>query len=57
MKQIPIDSISQKERNPRKIGTKQLQRLCDSIKRDPEFMVLRPIVVDNKGVIIGGNQR
>jgi ParB-like chromosome segregation protein Spo0J len=53
----PIDAIRQRPRNPRKIAKAALDRLAESIKRDPEFMRLRPIVVDTAGEILGGNQR
>jgi DNA modification methylase len=43
--------------NPRKITSVALERLKASIRRDPEFMRLRPIVVDADGMILGGNQR
>ena len=43
--------------NPRKIDPGALDKLKESIQRDPEFMVLRPIVYDADGTILGGNQR
>lgn len=43
--------------NPRTITPEALSKLRESISRDPEFMRLRPIVVDADGVVIGGNQR
>jgi len=43
--------------NPRTITPEALSKLRDSISRDPEFMRLRPIVIDADGVVIGGNQR
>jgi hypothetical protein len=54
---IPLDSIRPNERNPRKITDDAASKLRDSIRRDPEFMALRPIVIDEVGIIIGGNQR
>lgn len=54
---INIAAIKPNPRNPRKIGADELSRLAESIERDPEFMRLRPIVVDADGMIIGGNQR
>jgi hypothetical protein len=52
-----IDDIRPLDNNPRKIGRAEMKRLKESIERDPEFMTLRPIVVDADGVILGGNQR
>ncbi len=43
--------------NPRKITKEAMQRLQDSIKRDPEYMVARPLIVGQDNVILGGNQR
>jgi len=54
---IRLDSIKENKRNPRKISDLAMEKLCESIKRDPEFMVLRPIVIDKDNVILGGNQR
>lgn len=54
---IKISSLKLNERNPRKISDAALDKLAESIQRDPEFMILRPIVIDSHGEIIGGNQR
>ena len=54
---MKLSDIRPLDRNPRKITPGAFKKLCDSIARDPEFMRLRPIVTDEKGVIIGGNQR
>lgn len=52
-----INDIRQHARNPRKINAQAMKRLKASIQRDPAFMILRPIVVDGEGIILGGNQR
>lgn len=54
---MKIEKIRPNEKNPRKISPEALDRLKRSIERDPEFMRLRPIVVDGDGMILGGNQR
>ena len=54
---MKIDQIKPNPDNPRKIATEAMERLKESIRRDPEFMRLRPIVVDGAGMILGGNQR
>jgi hypothetical protein len=54
---VKLSEIRMNERNPRKISPDQLEKLKESLKRDPEFMDLRPIVVDGDGVVMGGNQR
>lgn len=52
-----LSTLKPNPKNPRTITEKAFAKLKASIKRDPEFMVLRPIVVDADGVILGGNQR
>ena len=43
--------------NPRTITDEAFVGLKNSIERDRDFMALRPIIVDEGGVVIGGNQR
>lgn len=43
--------------NPRNISKAAFSNLCDSIFRDPDFMVARPIIIDENNEILGGNQR
>lgn len=54
---ISLESLTINDINPRTIAESALRTLCESIKRDPQFMELRPIVVDENGVVLGGNQR
>jgi hypothetical protein len=54
---VDLTTIKASDHNPRRIKPESFDRLCESIKRDPQFMALRPIVVDEGGVILGGNQR
>jgi len=54
---MKLHQIKPNPDNPRKIAPEALERLKASIRRDPEFMRLRPIVVDAAGTILGGNQR
>jgi hypothetical protein len=54
---MKIDAIKPHDKNPRRISKAAMAKLCESIERDPEFMRLRPIVVDGDGMILGGNQR
>lgn len=49
--------IRQNPENPRRISTQALIRLEESIKRDPKFMELRPIIIDETGMILAGNMR
>lgn len=43
--------------NPRKISDGAFTKLCASIARDPEFMALHPIIINEQNEILGGNQR
>lgn len=54
---VPITSIKQNTKNPRKISTGQLDKLAKSLTDFPEMLHLRPLIVDKKNVIIGGNMR
>lgn len=44
-------------KNPRKISDAEFTSLCESITRDPDFMALHEIVIDENNAILGGNQR
>lgn len=52
-----VSSLKPNPHNPRTIHTEAFKRLVESIQRDPEFMRLRPIVVDGRKNILGGNMR
>jgi DNA modification methylase len=54
---IKIDEIRPNPRNPRKIKEDRLNALRKSLKDFPYMMELRPIVIDDEGVILGGNMR
>jgi hypothetical protein len=53
---VKLTDLHPNDRNPRTIKTEAFAKLCASIKRDPEFMLLRPIVHQD-GKILGGNMR
>jgi len=57
MNTVKLSTLKFNKRNPRKIELDALTKLCESIKRDPQFMELRPIVIDENRMILGGNQR
>lgn len=57
---IPIKNLTLLERNPRKICKDQFEKLCNSLKKDPNFFFNRPCLVhnkENKLVVYAGNQR
>ncbi len=57
MKNLPIKDIKPNPNNPRKIIPAELDRLVKSIQEFPEMLAKRPIVVDEKLVVLGGNMR
>jgi hypothetical protein len=54
---MKITEIRLNDDNPRLIFGDRMQKLMNSIEQFPKMMKLRPIVVDENGVIIGGNMR
>lgn len=44
-------------KNPRFIKDDRFRKLCESVRDFPEAMPARGIVVDERGVILGGNMR
>lgn len=54
---LPMSDIELNDSNPRIIKDRQMKRLVKSIQDFPEMTELRPIVVDENNVILGGNMR
>lgn len=54
---IKINKIKSNRSNPRFIGKDKFKKLVKSLKEFPEMLKLRPIVVDNDNIILGGNMR
>ena len=54
---INIDKIKNNPDNPRVIKDYKFDKLVKSIKDFPEMLRLRPIVVDENNIILGGNMR
>lgn len=54
---VSIDTIKPNPNNPRTITPEKKALLVKSIKEFPQMLELRPLVVDKKGVILGGNMR
>lgn len=53
----PIKEIKPNPDNPRVIRDEKFTKLKNSIQEFPEMLKLRPIVVDENDVILGGNMR
>jgi hypothetical protein len=54
---LPLESIHLNPNNPRTIGKTQMEKLKGSISSFPQMLELRPIMVDENNVILGGNMR
>ena len=54
---IKVSKIKSNPKNPRLIKDLKFKKLVKSIKEFPEMLKLRPIVVDEKNIILGGNMR
>lgn len=54
---ISIDLVKANPSNPRTIKKDKYALLVKSIKDFPQMLDIRPIVVDSKGVVLGGNMR
>lgn len=52
-----LGEIKPNPKNPRIIKKRQFDKLVKSLKEFPEMTQLRPIVVDENNVILGGNMR
>lgn len=55
--EMKISDIKPNPNNPRLIKDEKFKRLVESVKTFPEMLRLRPIVVNEAMVIIGGNMR
>lgn len=54
---IKIDKVKNNPNNPRIIKDYKFDKLVKSISEFPEMLKLRPIVVDEDNIILGGNMR
>ena len=54
---VKIKDIKSNPSNPRVIKDEKFQKLCESIKAFPKMLELRPIVVNDDMVVLGGNMR
>lgn len=57
MTKIKLKDITPNPCNPRTIKDDRFKALVKSIKEFPKMMELRPIIVDDKNIIQGGNMR
>jgi hypothetical protein len=54
---LPISEVHLNEQNPRILKDDRFKQLVQSLQDFPEMLSLRPLVVDEGGVVLGGNMR
>ena len=57
MQKVKISQVKENPDNPRYIKDYKFEKLVKSIKEFPEMLELRPIVVNDEMVVLGGNMR
>jgi len=57
MKKIDINKIQENPQNPRYITDSKFKKLVKSIKQFPEMINVRPLVIDENFMVLGGNMR
>jgi len=57
IKIVPITTLKINDENPRTIRSEKFQKLVQSIKEFPEMLKLRPVIINNENVVLGGNMR
>jgi len=57
MEKVKIGSLKENPNNPRYITESKFKKLVKSIKKFPEMLEKRPIVVDENLMVLGGNMR
>lgn len=57
VKVVKITEIKSNPNNPRLIKDHKFKQLVKSIQEFPEMLELRPIVIDENNIVLGGNMR
>jgi ParB-like chromosome segregation protein Spo0J len=57
MEEVKINTVKTNSNNPRIIKDDKFKKLVKSIKDFPEMLKLRPIVVNDEMIVLGGNMR
>lgn len=57
MKKIKVNKLKENPNNPRNISNTKFEKLKSSIKEFPKMLELRPIVIDENNIVLGGNMR
>jgi hypothetical protein len=54
---VPIDQVHLNESNPRLIKDNRFEQLVQSLIDFPDMLHVRPLVVDENNIVLGGNMR
>jgi len=54
---MEIEKIKLNEHNPRDITPEQKEKLKKSLQDFPEMLSVRPLIIDENNVVLGGNMR
>ncbi len=54
---VKLSQVKVNTNNPRSIREQKLNLLCERLLVFPKMITIRPVVVDNKMVVLGGNMR
>ena len=57
IEKVKIDDIKKNPNNPRTIKDENFKKLVKSIQEFPQMLEIRPIVVDDNMIVLGGNMR
>lgn len=57
VKKMQLSLLKQNPSNPRIIKDDKIRKLVKSIREFPEMLEIRPVVIDENNMVIGGNQR
>jgi hypothetical protein len=57
VEQVKISEVKTNPKNPRLIKDDKFKKLVKSIQEFPQMLELRPIVVDENNIVLGGNMR
>ena len=57
IEKVKIGEVKMNSKNPRTIKNDKFKKLVKSIKDFPEMLEVRPIVVDDDMIVLGGNMR
>ena len=57
VEKVKISEVKTNPKNPRLIKDDKFKKLVKSIQEFPQMLELRPIVVDENNIVLGGNMR